>query len=156
MPIVYELMCVMKDAVKQQRESKRVLNIIQDRWDKMLNHPLHAAAYYLNPKYQYIDNIEDNSDLLKAIHNVYTQLDTEAIGIANFGNEDDDEGNHDPHIASHTRDIGINVEQVIREEVGVDRRVIVSSSSDNQHTSDENSEGKDDGDDGDGGDEARD
>ncbi|KAK3229532.1 hypothetical protein Dsin_001413 [Dipteronia sinensis] len=69
---------------------------------------------------------------------------------------DDDEGNLDPHIASHALDMGINVEQVIREEVGVDRGVIVSSSSDDQHTSDGNSGGKDDGDEGDGGDEARD
>ena len=50
--------------------------------------------------------------------------------------------------------MGINVEQVIREEVGVDRGVIVTSSF-NDHTSDANSGGKDDGDDGDGGDEAR-
>ena len=41
----------------------------------------------MNPKYQYRDNIWDNSDLLKAVHNVYVQLDTEAVGIANFGNE---------------------------------------------------------------------
>ncbi|MBQ9609842.1 MAG: hypothetical protein IJV15_10430 [Lachnospiraceae bacterium] len=46
MPIVYELMRVMKDTVKQQRGSKWVLNIIQDRWDKMLNHPLHAAGKF--------------------------------------------------------------------------------------------------------------
>ncbi|KAK3230258.1 hypothetical protein Dsin_002139 [Dipteronia sinensis] len=47
---------------------------------------------------------------------------------------DDDEGNPDPQIASHARHMRINVEQVIREEVGVDRGVTVSSSSDNQHT----------------------
>ncbi|KAK3225348.1 hypothetical protein Dsin_005210 [Dipteronia sinensis] len=69
---------------------------------------------------------------------------------------DDDEGNPDPHIASHARDMGINVEQVIREEVGLDHGVIVASSSDDQHTSDGNSGGKDDGDDGDGWDKARD
>ena len=68
---------------------------------------------------------------------------------------DNDEGNPDPHITSHARDMGINIEQVLREKVGVDRGVIVTSSSDNQHTSDVNSGGKDDGDDGDGGDEAR-
>ncbi|KAK0590065.1 hypothetical protein LWI29_022295 [Acer saccharum] len=62
---------------------------------------------------------------------------------------DDDEGNPDPQIASHARDMRINVEQVIREEVGVDSGVTVSSSSDDQHTSDGNSGGKDDGDDGD-------
>ena len=68
---------------------------------------------------------------------------------------DDDERNPNPQIASHARDMGINVEQVIKEEVGVDRGVIVTNSFDDQHTSDVNSGGKDDGDDGDGGDEAR-
>ena len=47
--------------------------------------------------------------------------------------------------------MGINVEQVIREEVGVDRGVIVSNSFDDQHTSDGNIGGKDDRDDGDDG-----
>ena len=62
---------------------------------------------------------------------------------------DDGEGNPDSHIASHAQDMRINVEQVIREEVGVDLGVIVTSSSDDQHTSDVNSGGKYDGDDGD-------
>ncbi|KAK3183898.1 hypothetical protein Dsin_031184 [Dipteronia sinensis] len=156
----------------------------------------------------------DNSDLLKAVHIVYTQLDPEAAEISNFGNEliylkdekkssdgradmaarskmqqakkdkvvetdfmdllqvaveagednenpffdwvrpayfDDDEENPNPQIASHARDMRINVEQVIREEVGVDRGVKFSSSSNDQHTSDGNGGGKDDGDDGDGG-----
>ncbi|KAK3229496.1 hypothetical protein Dsin_001377 [Dipteronia sinensis] len=64
---------------------------------------------------------------------------------------EDDERNLDPQIVSHARDMGINVEQVIREEVGVDRGVTVSNSSDDQHTSDGNSGGKDDGDEGDEG-----
>ena len=64
---------------------------------------------------------------------------------------DDDEGNLDPQISSHAQDMRINVEQVIREEVGVDHGVTVSSSSDDQHTSDGNSGGKDDEDDGDDG-----
>ena len=68
---------------------------------------------------------------------------------------DDNKRNPDSHIACHAQDMGINVEQVIREEVGVDCRVIVTSSSDDQHTSDVNNGGKDDGDDGDDGDEAR-
>ncbi|KAK2638146.1 hypothetical protein Ddye_025941 [Dipteronia dyeriana] len=77
MPILYELMRVMKDAVKQQRgNTKWIINIIQNRWDKMLNHPLHAA-----------ETILGYSDLLKAAHIVYLQLDPEAAGIANFRNE---------------------------------------------------------------------
>ena len=63
---------------------------------------------------------------------------------------DDDERNHNPQIASHAWDMEINVEQVIREEVGIDHEVIVTSPSDDQHTSDWNSGGKDGGNDGDG------
>ncbi|KAK3227508.1 hypothetical protein Dsin_007370 [Dipteronia sinensis] len=62
---------------------------------------------------------------------------------------DDDEGHTDPQIASHARDMRINVEQVSRSKVGVDREVTVSSFSDDHHTSNGNSGGKDDGDDGD-------
>ncbi|KAK3189502.1 hypothetical protein Dsin_029063 [Dipteronia sinensis] len=63
---------------------------------------------------------------------------------------DADEGNPDPQIASHARDMGISVEQVIIEEVGVDRGVTVSSFSDDQYTSDGNSGEKYDGDEGGG------
>ncbi|KAK2659066.1 hypothetical protein Ddye_005599 [Dipteronia dyeriana] len=132
MPIVYELMRVIKDAVKQQRGSKWVINIIQDRWDIMLSHPLYAIAVEVG------DNNEN--PIFDWVRPTYL---------------DDDEENHDPHIASQARDIGINVEQVIREEVCADRGVIIFSSSDIQHTSDGNSGGKNDGDDGDGGDAAR-
>ncbi|KAK2660737.1 hypothetical protein Ddye_007270 [Dipteronia dyeriana] len=45
-------------------------------------------------------------------------------------------GSPDPQIASHARDMRINVEQVIREEFGVDRRITVRCSSDDQHTYD--------------------
>ncbi|KAK2653019.1 hypothetical protein Ddye_012875 [Dipteronia dyeriana] len=62
---------------------------------------------------------------------------------------DDDDISPDQHIASHARDMGINVEHVIREEVGVHRGVIVTSSSDDRYTSNVNSRGKDDGDCGD-------
>ncbi|KAK2636057.1 hypothetical protein Ddye_030849 [Dipteronia dyeriana] len=76
-------------------------------------------------------------------------------GPTSLDDDGDDEENPDPHIASQTRDMRINVKQVIREEVGVDRGVIVSNSSDDQHTSDGNSGGKDDGDNRDSGDESR-
>ncbi|KAK2638399.1 hypothetical protein Ddye_026194 [Dipteronia dyeriana] len=68
---------------------------------------------------------------------------------------DDGDGSPNQHISSHARDMRINVEQVIREEIGTDHGVIVTSFSDNQHTSNVNSGGKDDGYDEDGGDEAR-
>ncbi|KAK3212858.1 hypothetical protein Dsin_017564 [Dipteronia sinensis] len=118
MPILYELMRVIKDVVKQQNMiTKWILNIIQNQWDKMINQPLHAA------------------DLLKAVHIVYTQLDPEAVEIANFGNEDEKKSfDEQAAIAA-------------RSKIQLDRGVIVSSSSNDQNTSDGNSGKKDDGDD---------
>ncbi|KAK3229978.1 hypothetical protein Dsin_001859 [Dipteronia sinensis] len=94
----------------------------------MLNHPLHAAAYSLNSKCQYRHNIGDNSDLLKAVHIVYTQLDPGAA-------------NELIYFKDGKKSFGDRVAMAARskmqpEEVFVDRGVTVSSSSDDQHTSD--------------------
>ncbi|KAK3231865.1 hypothetical protein Dsin_003746 [Dipteronia sinensis] len=97
----------------------------------------------------------DLTDLLQVAAEVGDDNENHVFDLVKPASLDDDEGNLDPHIASHARDMGINVEQVIIEEVGVDREVIVTIPSDDQHTSDENSGRKDDGDDGDGGDKAR-
>ncbi|KAL6345175.1 hypothetical protein AAG906_013659 [Vitis piasezkii] len=53
MPFVYELMHVMKENLIRQGAGDWMFKIIQDRWQKTLKHPLHAAAYFLNPRFQY-------------------------------------------------------------------------------------------------------
>ena len=45
------------------------------------------VAYFLNPKYQYRDNLGRNAELLDAMHKVYMQLDPVADGLSQFGNE---------------------------------------------------------------------
>ena len=95
-------------------------------------------------------NETDFMDLLQVVAEVGDDNENPIFNWVRPAFLDDNEGNPDSHITSHAQDMRINVEQVIREEVGVDHGVTVSSSSNDQHTSDGNSEGKDDGDDGGG------
>ncbi len=44
MPLLYEVFQYMKEAIMHQRGLKWVLDIINNRWDKQLSHPLHAAG----------------------------------------------------------------------------------------------------------------
>ena len=46
MPFVYELIRVMKQKLHALKAKEWVKNIIADRWDKTLKHPLHAASNY--------------------------------------------------------------------------------------------------------------
>ncbi|AES69389.1 hypothetical protein MTR_3g028350 [Medicago truncatula] len=41
------------EAMDQAKDYKPILNIIDDRWDKIFHRPLHVAAYYLNPQLHY-------------------------------------------------------------------------------------------------------
>ena len=44
MPFVYKLMHVMKENLFHQGVGDWIFKIIQDRWEKTLKHPLHAAG----------------------------------------------------------------------------------------------------------------
>ena len=50
MPFVYELIRVMKQKLHALKAKEWVKNIIADRWDKTLKHPLHAAGNYSIPQ----------------------------------------------------------------------------------------------------------
>lgn len=45
------------------------------------------AAHYLNPRYQYNDNVGNDGELIRAVHNVYKKLDPDSPHVAQFGNE---------------------------------------------------------------------
>ena len=52
MPFVYELIRVMKENLIRLNAKEWVLEIIADRWDKTLKHPLHATGkYYSSSKF---------------------------------------------------------------------------------------------------------
>ncbi|RVW95605.1 hypothetical protein CK203_039065 [Vitis vinifera] len=73
--IVYELMHVMKENLIRQGTGDWMFKIIQDRWQKTLKHPLHAAAYFLNPRFQYRRGVGSDLELLQAVHDVFAKLD---------------------------------------------------------------------------------
>jgi len=55
MGFIYEAMDQAKEAIKEAYEGKRqkylpMWKIIDERWNKQLYRPLHAAGYYLNPR----------------------------------------------------------------------------------------------------------
>jgi hypothetical protein len=55
MGFIYEAMDQTKEAIKEAYQGKRqkylhLWRIIDERWNKQLHRPLHAANYYLNPR----------------------------------------------------------------------------------------------------------
>ncbi|RVW64721.1 hypothetical protein CK203_066474 [Vitis vinifera] len=87
MPFVYELMHVMKENLIRQGAGDWMFKIIQDRWQKTLKHPLHAAAYFLNPRFQYRRGVGSDPELLQAVHDVFAKLDPTTESLGQFGNE---------------------------------------------------------------------
>ncbi|RVW21476.1 hypothetical protein CK203_112622 [Vitis vinifera] len=87
MPFVYKLMHVMKTNLTRQGAGDWMFKIIQDRWEKTLKHPLHAAAYFLNPRFQYRRGVGSDPELLQAVHDVFAKLDPTTESLGQFGNE---------------------------------------------------------------------
>ena len=55
MGFIYEAMDQAKEAIKEAYEGKRqkclpIWKIIDERWNRQVHRPLHAAGYYLNPR----------------------------------------------------------------------------------------------------------
>ncbi|KAL6345769.1 hypothetical protein AAG906_017519 [Vitis piasezkii] len=86
MPFVYELMHVMKENLIRQGARDWMFKIIQDRWQKTLKHPLHAA-YFLNPRFQYRRGVGSDPELLQVVHDVFAKLDPTTESLGQFGNE---------------------------------------------------------------------
>ncbi|XP_012845516.1 PREDICTED: uncharacterized protein LOC105965507 [Erythranthe guttata] len=73
MPYIYEAMDRAKDQIAQNFNNvksryKKIWEIIDLRWNRQLHRPLHAAAYYLNPKFHYAEGFEPNSDVIYGLH----------------------------------------------------------------------------------------
>ncbi|XP_034692682.1 uncharacterized protein LOC117919598 [Vitis riparia] len=87
MPFVYELMQVMKENLNRQQIGDWIFKILKDRWEKTLKHPLHAAAYFLNPRFQYRRGVGSDPYLIQSVHEVFAKLDPNAESVGQFGNE---------------------------------------------------------------------
>ncbi|KAL5149633.1 hypothetical protein HKD37_13G036419 [Glycine soja] len=54
---------------------KDILAIIDKRWDCQLHHPLHAAGYYLNPKFFYTNpNIDNDNEVVDDLYKCIDRL----------------------------------------------------------------------------------
>ncbi|XP_077229525.1 uncharacterized protein LOC143862371 [Tasmannia lanceolata] len=58
MGYIYEAMDRAKEAIAKnlgniKKKYEQIWNIIDERWDRQLYRPLHAAGYFLNPRFQY-------------------------------------------------------------------------------------------------------
>ncbi|RVX01126.1 hypothetical protein CK203_022736 [Vitis vinifera] len=87
MPFMYELIHVMKENLIRQGAGDWMFKIIQDRWEKTLKHPLHAAAYFLNLRFQYRCGVGSDPELLQVVHDVFAKLDLTTESLGQFGNE---------------------------------------------------------------------
>ncbi|XP_025686036.2 uncharacterized protein [Arachis hypogaea] len=74
---VYEGMLRAEDAIKEMfRQSKTAYqpytDIINSRWDKHLKKDLHAAAYFLNPKFFFNENYKEAPDVMRGLLDLVT------------------------------------------------------------------------------------
>ncbi|XP_020203984.2 uncharacterized protein LOC109789440 [Cajanus cajan] len=80
MGFIYDGMDCAKEKIKinfgnVKKSYEPVWNIIDERWDKQLHRPLHAAAYYLNPHFHYDPNFRDDDvEVKQGLYNCMTRL----------------------------------------------------------------------------------
>jgi hypothetical protein len=72
---IYHAMLEAKELIKKnfnnnEGKYKQVIDNVDRRWSIQLHHPLHAAGYYLNPKYFYSNPMIENDD--KLLDGLYT------------------------------------------------------------------------------------
>uniref|UniRef100_A0A0R0HS56 BED-type domain-containing protein n=1 Tax=Glycine max TaxID=3847 RepID=A0A0R0HS56_SOYBN len=80
MGFIYEAMDRAKEAIQRafnnnEGKYKDILAIIDKRWDCQLHHPLHAAGYYLNPKFFYTNpNIDSDNEVVDGLFKCIDKL----------------------------------------------------------------------------------
>ncbi|XP_058090547.1 uncharacterized protein LOC131236974 [Magnolia sinica] len=86
---MYELMRIMSEGIMTTipNSYQWVISIIDHRWTRALENPLHQAAYYLNPKFHYKRRLHENQDLTMAVHEAFERLFPESTAQADFGNQ---------------------------------------------------------------------
>ncbi|XP_042448918.1 uncharacterized protein LOC122033820 [Zingiber officinale] len=57
-----------------KRKFQSILNIIDERWELQLHRPLHAAAYFLNPQYQYSLDFKVSMELKLTLYQCLDRL----------------------------------------------------------------------------------
>ncbi|XP_050217659.1 uncharacterized protein LOC126668510 [Mercurialis annua] len=85
MRYIYEAMDRAKEQIannfnKQLPKYERIWKIIDTRWDLQLHRPLHAAGYFLNPKFQYDESFSADTEvkigLYTTIEKMFSDIET--------------------------------------------------------------------------------
>ncbi|XP_027942170.1 uncharacterized protein LOC114195920 isoform X3 [Vigna unguiculata] len=79
MPYIYEAMDRAKEQIaenfqKIETRYKKVWKIINTSWNLQLHRPLHAAAYYLNPRYHYDKNFNSDREVLIGLYETFERM----------------------------------------------------------------------------------
>ncbi|XP_058755022.1 uncharacterized protein LOC131628172 [Vicia villosa] len=81
---IYHAMLEAKEFIQRnfnnnENKYKDIIDIVDRRWSIQLHHPLHAAGYYLNPKYFYTNPmIENDATLLDGLYACINKLSANA------------------------------------------------------------------------------
>ncbi|KAJ7975024.1 hAT transposon superfamily [Quillaja saponaria] len=76
MPYVYAAMIKAKEQIQEiaPNSCKKYIDVIDERCRKQIISRIHIAAYYLNPAYQYSENIGDQPELISALKDVVNRI----------------------------------------------------------------------------------
>lgn len=76
---IYEAMDQAKEKIAKNlggvtRRYEKVWKAIDERWDKQLHTRLHAAAYFLNPRFHFSDNFRADEEIVDGYYDVIERL----------------------------------------------------------------------------------
>lgn len=82
MSYIYNDMCRARLAIKSvhgddARKYGPFWNVIDDNWDLLFHHPLHTAAYYLNPSCRYHPEFAANADVMRGLNESLSRLEVD-------------------------------------------------------------------------------
>ncbi|KAK0582738.1 hypothetical protein LWI29_029002 [Acer saccharum] len=90
MGFLYDAIDEAKDKISKNLKGelsayKEIWDIIDKRWEFQLHRHLHAAAYFMNPQFQYSDNFSTHSEIRSGLYQVMDKLivDLEERELAN-------------------------------------------------------------------------
>ena len=78
MGYIYEAMDKAKEQIAKSLGTKKrykpIWDIIDERWNLQLHRPLHAAAYFLNPRFQYSPDFEADYEIKKGLYDTIERM----------------------------------------------------------------------------------
>ena len=84
MGYIYESMDSAKEAIRaffagNHEKYGPIWDVIDKRWHNLLHRPIHAAAHFLNPAYQFTPNFKADEEVLSGLYDVIERMSPDAI-----------------------------------------------------------------------------